>query len=536
MRTMAAEEAPLPRTVLTRAQLAERIARGDVLVVHRRLIYKLNNWIHQHPGGDLAILHFVGRDARDEIEVYHSDETIRMMRRFAIAQLAPEEATDLAQGRIFRPLMPPVQLGYRHGKLDHPHAQLDVWDAAPREGARVQTFPLPVDLLEPPPTEVTLEREARISARFEALHQQVKDAGMYTLRPQGYARECVRYLLFAVGAYGFFQAAARYGTVAYLASAVCLGALWHQVAFTAHDAGHTGITHIYWVDRLIGVLVASYVGGLSLVWWCDNHDIHHLVTNHPEHDPDIQHMPIFAISPRFLPATWRLHKKTEDGAQPRGLWSSYYRRVMEFDGAASTLLRYQHQLYFAIMSVARFNLYFLSYSFLFLKARRDVWFWFEAIGLAVFWYWFPVHVLGNLPSWPMCIGYLLVSHIVTSPLHVQIVLSHFAQDTRDLGPYECFASRQIRTTMDVACPRYLDWFHGGLHMQVAHHLFPRLPRHNLRETRDRFVKPFCDANGLVYEELTFTRGNGKVVARLKEIADQVRILYCVANAQARGAM
>ena len=37
MRTMAAEEAPLPRTVLTRAQLAERIARGDVLVVHRRL-------------------------------------------------------------------------------------------------------------------------------------------------------------------------------------------------------------------------------------------------------------------------------------------------------------------------------------------------------------------------------------------------------------------------------------------------------------------------------------------------------------------
>ena len=140
----------------------------------------------------------------------------------------------------------------------------------------------------------------------------------------------------------------------------------------------------------------------------------------------------------------------EDGAQPRGLWSSYYRRVMEFDGAASTLLRYQHQLYFAIMSVARFNLYFLSYSFLFLKARRDVWFWFEAIGLAVFWYWFPVHVLGNLPSWPMCIGYLLVSHIVTSPLHVQIVLSHFAQDTRDLGPYECFASRQIRTTMDLS--------------------------------------------------------------------------------------
>ena len=160
----------------------------------------------------------------------------------------------------------------------------------------------------------------------------------------------------------------------------------------------------------------------------------------------------------------------------------------------------------------------------------------EGTGLVFFWFWFIRFVLGNIPDWRMRLVYMLVSHVVTSPLHVQIVLSHFAQDTSDLGVMESFPSRQVRTTMDVSCPKYLDFFHGGLHMQVAHHLFPRLPRHNLRETRDRFVKPFCDANGLVYEELTFTRGNGKVVARLKEIADQVRILYCVANAQARGAM
>lgn len=532
----------LPRHVLTRAQLAQRIAQGEVLVVHRRLVYKLDNWVHHHPGGDTAILHFVGRDAKDEIEVYHSDETIAFMRRFAIAQLAEEDATDLRVGRLFRPLMPPIQLGYRDGHLDHPHAQLAAWNAISQKQSgdakvRAQCFPLPVEMLEPPPSKTTLEREAHISQAFEELHERIKNAGMYTLHPWNYGRECIRYVLFAIGAYVFFHLAhttipASYGpwqALSYMASAISLGALWHQVAFTAHDAGHAGITHIYWLDRLIGVIVASYIGGLSLLWWCDNHDIHHLVTNHPEHDPDIQHMPIFAISPSLIPS-----KAYPGKNEPAGLWSSYYRRIMPLDAAARFLLPHQHKLYFVIMSVARFNLYALSYSFLLLRARRDKWFYIESLGLACFWYWFTVHVLALIPTWSLRIAYLLVSHIITSPLHVQIVLSHFAQDTSDLGPQECFASRQIRTTMDVACPKYLDFFHGGLHMQVAHHLFPRLPRHNLRETRDRFVEPFCKEHGLVYDEMNFISGNGKVVSRLEEIATQVRVLCCVAQAQAEG--
>ena len=71
-------------------------------------------------------------------------------------------------------------------------------------------------------------------------------------------------------------------------------------------------------------------------------------------------------------------------------------------------------------------------------------------------------------------------------------------------------------------------------MQVVDHLFPRLLRHKLRETRDRFVEPFCKEHGLVYDEMNFISGNGKVVSRLEEIATQVRVLCCVAQAQAEG--
>ncbi|WFD36227.1 sphingolipid 8-(E)-desaturase [Malassezia cuniculi] len=545
MPTAALKEESLPRTVLTRAQLAERIAQGEVLVLHRRLIYKLDRWIKVHPGGDVAILHFVGRDAKDEIEVYHCDETIRKMRRFCIAQLAEEDATDVSKGRVYRPLMPPIQLGYRNGVLEHPDAQRDAWREQKGAGERPTKFPLPVSLLEPPPTTVDPLEQARLSLAFEDLHQRIKDAGMYTLHPLNYGRECVRYVSgVLISAYLYHVARGLSGApsvIAFLASAVALGLVGQQLTFVAHDAAHAGITHIHAVDRAIGIGIAAFLGGLSLLWWCDNHDVHHLVTNHPEHDPDIQHMPIFAISEAFV---WNSrvdagHSVSTEANRdalnrPSGIWSSYYRRLISFDTPARFLLRMQHRLYYFFMSLGRFNLYALSYGFLLTKAKATRWLLLEVVGLVFFWTWYGWYVLGSIPDWRVRIAYLLVSHIATSPVHVQIVLSHFAQDTSDLGPAECFASRQIRTTMDVACPKYIEFIHGGLHMQVSHHLFPRLPRHNLRETRDRFVRPFCKENGLVYDEMTFLPGNGKVLSRLREVGNQVSVLMCVAEAQAKG--
>ena len=28
-----------------------------------------------------------------------------------------------------------------------------------------------------------------------------------------------------------------------------------------------------------------------IAWWKHSHNVHHIITNHPEHDPDIQHLP-----------------------------------------------------------------------------------------------------------------------------------------------------------------------------------------------------------------------------------------------------
>ena len=127
-------------------------------------------------------------------------------------------------------------------------------------------------------------------------------------------------------------------------------------------------------------------------------------------DPDIQHLPFFAISPAFFSS----------------LWSSYYKRILHFDRFANFFTAIQHKLFYVVMAFARFNLYALSYRFLLKKAfdkkraRGGRWaYLLEIAGILFFWSWFG-SLLYGCGSWSKALVYLLVSHAVTSPLHIQV--------------------------------------------------------------------------------------------------------------------
>lgn len=70
-------------------------------------------------------------------------------------------------------------------------------------------------------------------------------------------------------------------------SAIMFGVFWHGLSFTVHDAGHHSVTCNKKFDDIFGCMLASFCGGLSVQWWKHNHNVHHIVTNEPEHDPDI---------------------------------------------------------------------------------------------------------------------------------------------------------------------------------------------------------------------------------------------------------
>jgi delta8-fatty-acid desaturase len=80
---------------------------------------------------------------------------------------------------------------------------------------------------------------------------------------------------------------------------------------------------------------------------------------------------------------------------------------------------------------------------------------------------------------------------------------------------------QLRTTMNVATHPLLDWVHIGLQFQVEHHLFPRLPRHNLRKAR-ALVKEVCKKHDIYYHEPGFFAGNLEMVGALRTAASAAR--------------
>lgn len=354
---------------------------------------------------------------------------------------------------------------------------------------------------------VDIRTQEDIRHRYRELNRRIEAEGLYDCNYFSYFIEGCRYTLLASLSYLFLHLGW------YMTSAFFLGCFWHQLVFSAHDAGHIAITHNYHVDSTIGMLIADYLGGLSLGWWKRSHNVHHIVTNEPEHDPDIEHMPFFAISHRFF----------------TNLRSTYYDRVMQFDAFSNFMLQYQNYLYYPILLFGRFNLYRLSWEYLILgqgPRKGPAWWhrWFEVAGQIFFWTWFGYGVLYcSIPNWSTRIGFLLISHMVTAPVHVQITLSHFAMSTADLGVRESFPQKMLRTTMDVDCPTWLDFFHGGLQFQAIHHLYPRIPRHNLRRTQ-KLVLEFCRDTGIPYALFTFTDGNKEVIGKLGDVAKQVRIL------------
>lgn len=364
-------------------------------------------------------------------------------------------------------------------------------------------------------TELTLKKypsldedtQAEIMAKYHVLYRQIKAEGLDQCNYTAYAWEAGRCsLIFATMLY--FLRSGWYCT-----SAVLLGVFWSQLVFAGHDAGHMAITQNYLVDTLIAMTIAAPIGGLSMGWWKKSHNIHHVVTNAPEHDPDNQHLPFLAVNHRFLGS----------------LWSTYHQRFMPYDAMAKALVPIQAYLYYPILMFGRFNLYVQSLLFLLQgqgPRKGAAWWhrWYELAGICIFWYWFAYLLVYRLipTGWDRFV-FVMISHMVTMPLHVQFTISHFAMSTADLGAGESFAQKMLRTTMDVDCPEWLDWFHGGLQFQAIHHLYPRIPRHNLRRVQ-KMVMEFCKDVGIPYALYGFARGNAKVLGSLAEVSRQAAIL------------
>lgn len=349
--------------------------------------------------------------------------------------------------------------------------------------------------------------------KFRELTEKMEAAGMFVTNWNYY------YLMFARLAVHFalvlYLALAFDNFYVHCAAGALLGLFWQQIAFVGHDLGHNGISHSIATDSKMALFLANFLTGIGMSWWKRSHNVHHIVTNSVDYDPDIQHLPIFAVTPKYLEGP---------------VFSKFYNAYMSLNSAAHVLVGAQHFLYYPVMAFARINLYIQSilhlsgigaYSLKEKVYRRDL----QTLMLIGFYGWYS-SLLMALPNSASRWAFFLLSHNVAGILHVQITLSHFAMPVHEGVTYndstDGFLWTQMEGSMDIDCPLWMDWFHGGLHLQVVHHLWPRMPRHNLRKCQamlKEFIKPYPH---LKYYEYGFIEANGILLAKLKETSKSAK--------------
>jgi delta8-fatty-acid desaturase len=350
---------------------------------------------------------------------------------------------------------------------------------------------------------------------FRKLRQELLSQGLFEIQPAFYRN--LQLWLASLFLSSLYLSLACESVACHMCGAVLMGIFWQQFAGYGHDLGHTSVTKQYHADHEVASVLGCLLSGLSTAWWKGNHNTHHVVPNSVENDPDIQHMPIMAVSEKVIKKPY---------------WSTYYKKWVKLDAAATFLVSYQHLLFFPLMAVARFNLYAQSLILLCNPRAKTPYRWHELTSIAAFFTWYLAVAL-TLPTWTERVVWVVLAHAVSGLLHIQIVVSHWAMETysnddpsfqgcdKEDAPALDWYRLQLRTTMDVECPAWFDWFHIGLQFQVVHHMFPTIPRSNLRVAR-ALARRVCQKHGLVYHTQTFGGSIKSTWSMLSETAALAR--------------
>src|SRR5579863_7303198 len=123
------------------------------------------------------------------------------------------------------------------------------------------------------------------AAGYRALALQVRAMGLLDRRP-GYYRVKITLTIAAFFAgWALFVMAGN--SWAALAVAPLVGVMFTQLGFLGHDAGHNQVFGARRRNRLLGLVVANALIGLSFGWWVPKHSAHHAHPNEVGRDPDI---------------------------------------------------------------------------------------------------------------------------------------------------------------------------------------------------------------------------------------------------------
>ncbi|SDZ20109.1 Fatty acid desaturase [Asanoa ishikariensis] len=300
---------------------------------------------------------------------------------------------------------------------------------------------------------------------FARLSREIAAAGLMRRRPGRYAVTIgLTALLFAGSWVAFVFVGNSWWTLAI--GALCAIATT-QVAFLGHDAGHKQMFRSRRAAEVAGLTVGNLATGLSFGWWVDKHNRHHANPNHEDHDPDVGEGVI----------VW-----TEKQAAKRTGWGRWFARN-------------QARLFFPLLTLEGLNLHVSSIKALFnvpMRHRRT-----EALLLVMHTIGYFALVFSVLPP-----GKALAFMAVHQGLWGVYMGMSFAPNHKGMPVLTAadeldFLRKQVLTSRNVLGGKWVDVVLGGLNYQVEHHLFPSMPRANLRRAAP-IVRAYCAEHNIPY--------------------------------------
>jgi fatty acid desaturase len=265
-----------------------------------------------------------------------------------------------------------------------------------------------------------------------------------------------------------------------------MGVLFTQLGFIGHDAGHNQIFGTRRANRRLGLIVGNALIGLSFGWWVPKHNAHHAHPNEVGRDPDMDEGLALASS-------------DQAGSRSGTL--------------LSWLARWRAELFFPLMVLRSTGMHVLGIKRLLRRRDRTAAIEASLIMLHVALYLTVVlWVLSPLRA----LAFIAVQQAVFSLyLGISFAPNHKAMPIIESETAAGFARRQVVTARNISGGRLTTFVLGGLNYQIEHHLFPSMPRPNLRRVQG-LVMDFCGATDLPYSEESFIESFRQILHHLND--------------------
>jgi fatty acid desaturase len=350
-----------------------------------------------------------------------------------------------------------------------------------------------------PEQESTTVRVSSTTGRwseYTQLSRQIKQAGLLDRRRGWYAAKISLNLALLTGGWAAFAVIGE--SWWQLVTAAYLAVVFTQIAFVGHDAGHRQIFRSRRANDRVGLVHANLLVGVSFDWWVAKHNRHHSNPNHEDLDPDIS---ITALA------------FTADQASSK-------------HGLVRLVARYQAWLFFPLLLLEAAHLHTASSKAILRGSGRA-----NALeGLLLL-----AHVAAYLAALVLVLSPLqAVAFIVVQQglfglyLGCSFAPNHKGMPTLTEADQLDFLRRQVLTSRNVAGSRLVDFLLGGLNYQIEHHLFPNMPRPNLRRAQP-LVRAFCQQHGLPYIEASLFGSYAEAVRHLHAVGAPLRPTAAAAN-------